>query len=332
MRAKRDFLLLAFFNYDRYQLTFMIQRIFFICSILFIEVGYSDAQVVVPSTGVYQDSLGRMFIQANAPAYFFVDTTGGRKELIPGEAKFTNPMFFDGPGTHFFVYRNPATGEKVRFKIVADAKGPKSELKYTKGLSVKYKNTFYCEKDARAEVVAKDDKSGVYATYFSTDKIHFAPANTILFDKVGEQKVYMFAVDNVGNIGDTLVADVLIDFEATINMRDIFFDYNSARIRPDSHGELQSLIEMMNEHPVIRIEISAFTDSRGSSEYNLKLSQKRAIAVLNYFVLKGIAASRLKAIGMGEKNPVNRCIKGVKCTEEEHQANRRVEFKLLPLK
>lgn len=310
----------------------MIHRILIACIFFICGAEFTEAQVALPPKGVFQDSLGRMFIQANAPAYFFVDTVGGKKELIPGEAKFTNPMFFDGPGSHFFVYTNPATGEKIRFKIVADAKGPKSELRFTSGLSVKYKNSFYCQKGAQAEVVARDDKSGVYATYYSTDNVHFAPANTILFDKVGEQKVYMFAVDNVGNVGDTLVADVLIDFEATINMQDIFFDYNSAHIRSDSYGELQSLIEMMNEHPVIRIEISAYTDSRGSSEYNLKLSQKRASAVMNYFASKGIAAKRLKAIGMGEKNPVNGCIKGVKCTEEEYQANRRVEFKLLPLK
>mgnify|MGYP007127520675 CR=1 FL=1 len=136
----------------------MIRRIYFtFCTLLFFS-GISEAQVVLPPKGVYQDSLGRMFIQANAPAYFFVDTAGGKKLLIPGDAKFTNPMFFDGPGSHFFVYTNPATGEKVRFKIMADAKGPKVELRFVDGLSVKYKNSFYCQKEARAEVIAKDDK------------------------------------------------------------------------------------------------------------------------------------------------------------------------------
>ncbi len=310
----------------------MIRRITAIYSILLLGLGIAKAQVGPLPKGIYQDSLGRIFIQANAPAYFFVDTIGGKKELIPGAPGLTNPMFFDGPGNHFFVYRNPATGEKVRFKIEADAKGPVSTIRFTDGLSVKYKNSFYCQLGARAQVEAKDDRSGVAASYYSTDGIHFAPSAAIVFDKVGEHKVYMFAVDNVGNVGDTLEAEVLVNFEATINMHDIFFDYNSSRIRSDSYDELQSLVDMMKEHPVIRIEISAFTDSRGSSEYNLKLSQKRASAVLSYLVSKGISPLRLKAIGMGDTKLVNGCTKGVICTEEEHQANRRVEFKLLPLK
>ena len=125
---------------------------------------------------------------------------------------------------------------------------------------------------------------------------------------------------------------MVVNLEATINIRDIFFDYNSSKLRESSYNELLNIAELLKEHQVIRLEIVAHTDCRGKAEYNLKLSSKRAVSVLRFLQSKGISASRLRAKGMGSKMPINRCAKGVKCSDEEHQANRRVEFKLLPLK
>lgn len=311
----------------------MIKYLTLLIATFFIAVGSLFSQPVGLEKGLYQDSLGRVFIQDKLPAYFFIDTVGGEKQLLPGSAKYTNPMYFDGAGNHFFVYTNPSTGEKLKLKIVADGKGPSSVLAFTEGLNVRYKNKYYCQLGAKAAVKAKDDKSGVASTFFSLDGKTFVPAGSLLtFDKEGEQRVRMFAVDNVGNSGDTVDVSVVVNFEATINIPDIFFDYNSSKLRESSFAELQTIVEMLNEHQVVRLEILAHTDSRGSAEYNLKLSSKRALSVLRYLESKGIASYRLKSKGMGSKKLVNRCSKGVKCSEDEHQANRRVEFKLLPLK
>ena len=311
----------------------MIKRLVAFFSLLVISASCLFSQAIVPQKGLYQDSLGRVFIQDKLSAYFFVDTVGGTKQLLPGSEKYTNPMSFDGAGNHFLTYTNPANGEQLKFKIVADGKGPKSDLLFTEGLNVRYKNKFYCQQGAKSIVKSKDDKSGISSTYFSIDGAAFLPVGkSLVFDKIGEQNVKMYAIDNVGNVGDTTEAIVVVNLEATINIPDIFFDYNSAKLRESSYEELQSIVELLKEHQVIRLDILAHTDSRGGAEYNVKLSSKRAYAVLRFLESKGIAGYRLRAKGMGSKMLVNHCAKGVVCSEEEHQANRRVEFKLLPLK
>jgi hypothetical protein len=70
------------------------------------------------------------------------------------------------------------------------------------------------------------------------------------------------------------------------------------------------------------------TDSRGSSKSNIELSQRRAQSVVNYLIEQKIDPARLGAKGMGETKLLNKCKDGVTCTEEEHQRNRRTEFKI----
>jgi outer membrane protein OmpA-like peptidoglycan-associated protein len=77
------------------------------------------------------------------------------------------------------------------------------------------------------------------------------------------------------------------------------------------------------------VELSAHTDSRGSSKDNLNLSQKRAQSCVDYLIQKGVPKANIVAKGYGEGKLVNKCSDGVECTEEEHQANRRTEIKVL---
>ena len=83
----------------------------------------------------------------------------------------------------------------------------------------------------------------------------------------------------------------------------------------------------MREHPKMVIKIESHTDSRGGDRYNMKLSDRRAKATRDYIISRGIDASRIEsAIGYGESQLLNKCSNGVKCTEEEHQLNRRSYF------
>lgn len=107
----------------------------------------------------------------------------------------------------------------------------------------------------------------------------------------------------------------------------IYYDFNKYYIRPDAAEELDKLVQVMKENPVT-IELGSHTDCRGSDEYNLDLSQKRAESAVRYIILQGIDASRITARGYGESRLVNHCADGVYCTPEEHQANRRTEFKV----
>ncbi len=90
-------------------------------------------------------------------------------------------------------------------------------------------------------------------------------------------------------------------------------------------------MKVLKDNPTLRIELSSHTDSRGKDKYNMALSQKRAQAAVNYLVSKGIARDRMVAKGYGESKLLNRCANGVKCSEAEHQLNRRTEFTVLEL-
>ena len=114
-----------------------------------------------------------------------------------------------------------------------------------------------------------------------------------------------------------------------IALEDLFYDLNKWNIRPDAALVLDKLAKILTENPEVRIEIGSHTDSRGSAESNMILSQRRSESVMAYLVKKGIAPSRLVARGYGESQLINKCADGVDCTEEEHQENRRTVIEIL---
>jgi len=114
------------------------------------------------------------------------------------------------------------------------------------------------------------------------------------------------------------------------NLLPIFYELGSARLTPESKNVIEEKIyKLMKERPLIRVEITSHTDSRGSDASNMELSERRAQSVTNYLISRGINSSRLVARGFGETRLVNRCANGVACTEKEHQANRRTEFRVI---
>jgi outer membrane protein OmpA-like peptidoglycan-associated protein len=114
-----------------------------------------------------------------------------------------------------------------------------------------------------------------------------------------------------------------------IKLDNIYYDYREFKIRIDAAKELDKLVELMNKYPTMKIELRSHTDSRGSDELNLSLSQKRAKSAVDYLISKGIDKKRLVAKGYGEKELVNGCTNDVECTDAEHEKNRRTEFKIL---
>lgn len=114
-----------------------------------------------------------------------------------------------------------------------------------------------------------------------------------------------------------------------IRLGDIYYDLNRYNIRPDAAKVLDKLLSLLNEYPKMKIELRSHTDSRGTVESNRVLSENRAKAVAGYLYSKGIARNRIVSKGYGESMLLNKCAKGVVCSEEEHQLNRRTEFKIL---
>jgi outer membrane protein OmpA-like peptidoglycan-associated protein len=113
-----------------------------------------------------------------------------------------------------------------------------------------------------------------------------------------------------------------------ITLANVYYDLDKWDIREDAAPVLDKLSEVLQLNPDISIELASHTDCRGQDRYNQELSQKRAQSVVNYLIDKGISANRLGAKGYGETAPVTDCI-CARCTEEEHQRNRRTTFKIV---
>ncbi len=106
----------------------------------------------------------------------------------------------------------------------------------------------------------------------------------------------------------------------------LYFDLNKDEITQQAAIELDKVVTILQNYPTIKIEIKSHTDSRAPDDYNLELSNKRAASIISYIVSKGINPERIYGRGYGETELVNGCSNGVKCTENEHQLNRRTEF------
>ncbi|RMF03408.1 MAG: OmpA family protein, partial [Bacteroidetes bacterium] len=119
------------------------------------------------------------------------------------------------------------------------------------------------------------------------------------------------------------------DQEAIPYLLNVYYDLGRTSVRPEAIAELHKLHRLLVDNPELRIEVSAHTDAQGSKDFNRRLSQRRADAIAQWLYRKGIAPERIVAKGYGELRLTNHCSDGVPCTESQHQANRRTEFRVL---
>jgi len=111
-----------------------------------------------------------------------------------------------------------------------------------------------------------------------------------------------------------------IEKGAVLVLNNIFFDFNSAELKEESKPELDRLVNFLKKNPKLRITLAGHTDIVGTEEYNQKLSERRAKAVADYLIRKGINPSRINVVGYGSKKPI-----APNDTEEGRAKNRRVE-------
>ena len=178
---------------------------------------------------------------------------------------------------------------------------------------------------------------------------HFQLEQNTDYQISGEKDGYFSSVQEITTKGLTrsttlylklylLIEEIIIGKEIALDegakigdfeFKDILYDYNKWNIRPDATIELDKLTELLKQNKGLKIELSSHTDSRGRNSYNQELSQKRAQSAVNYIVNKGTDSQRIVAKGYGERKLRNQCSDGVKCSEEQHQKNRRTEIKIL---
>ncbi|MFC0877205.1 OmpA family protein [Saccharicrinis sp. FJH2] len=125
-----------------------------------------------------------------------------------------------------------------------------------------------------------------------------------------------------GEKPDTLLVKLqAIKKDVIVVLRNVFFELNSAAIRPESGPALEDLYQFLNKNPDVKIQIVGHTDNTGSAQYNQKLSEDRAKAIHDFLIIRGVNADRLSWLGKGSTNPV-----APNDTEEGRAQNRRVEF------
>lgn len=118
----------------------------------------------------------------------------------------------------------------------------------------------------------------------------------------------------------------LMESGAPIRINNIFFDFDAARLRPESRRQLDRLATLLLQYPEFGVVVMAHTDSWGEDAYNMELSRRRAYEVLQYMNKKGFTTVQLRSEGHGERQPA-----APNDTAENRQFNRRVEFRFFPV-
>jgi len=183
----------------------------------------------------------------------------------------------------------------------------------------------------RTKEMIYTNKYGNYSVKLKPNCEYIVKASKQMFFAITKPKTFSMMGKKVSEkfTANFELEEVII--ERPIVLENIYYDLDKWAIRTDAKVELDRLAQLMSDNPKLCIELSSHTDSRAGDQYNLILSDKRAKAAVDYIISKGIDAKRMKWKGYGESRLINHCENGVVCTEEEHQKNRRTEFKAIKM-
>jgi outer membrane protein OmpA-like peptidoglycan-associated protein len=236
----------------------------------------------------------------------------------------------DGKTAYFAADRSDSKGglDIYSFELREDirpiktlwVKGKITDKKTGKGISSLVELADLANKQNTSNI--QSDEAGNYFMTLPVGKDYAFSVN---------RKGYLFYSDNflmAGLSPDSVYEKNIllqpIEANASIVLKNIFFDQNKFELKPQSQVELDKLIQLLNENPSLKIEISGHTDNVGKPADNLLLSNNRAKAVVNYLISKNIAAQRLTAKGFGETKPLADNKK-----EDGRAMNRRTEMKVV---
>lgn len=197
------------------------------------------------------------------------------------------------------------------------------------------KVTLFDEKFTKLEEVYSDEKGFYKFKSVECAKIYYVRAEKEKYD-TKEQRITIATTTGKTDLPIQLektVKPVTVgdDLAKAFGIKIIYFDLDKWNIRPDAALELEKILDVMKQYPAMKIDVRSHTDSRQTHKYNEKLSDRRAKSTVAWLVKNGVEESRLTGKGYGETQLVNQCADGVKCSEEEHQANRRSEFIIMAL-
>lgn len=153
------------------------------------------------------------------------------------------------------------------------------------------------------------------------------------------KQAYNPKVVTLSNIGRNIESD----FEVTVELKKgedigefarwykiVYFDFDKSNIRSDASKIMMEVLQFVKEHPEVRLLMNSYCDSRGTNAYNQKLSQRRAESATRWLVNNGMDRKMVEKMEWaGETMLMNKCADGSKCTEEDHQLNRRTEIRVI---
>jgi len=209
--------------------------------------------------------------------------------------------------------------EDIRPKKTLWVKGQVFDKKTGKGLPSAVELIDLSTKEPVSKI--QTDESGKYLVTLPVGKDYAFNVN---------RKSYLFYSDNFmlsqhspDSTYEKNIALQPIEVNASVILKNIFFDVNKYDLKPESQVELDKLVQLLTDNPTLKVEISGHTDNTGTAADNLVLSNNRAKSVVNYLISKGIASNRLTYKGYGESQPI-----ADNKTDEGRAQNRRTEMKV----
>ncbi|NNE25676.1 MAG: OmpA family protein [Saprospiraceae bacterium] len=123
--------------------------------------------------------------------------------------------------------------------------------------------------------------------------------------------------------------DSIVELNEEIILDRIYYDFDKDNILNVSEEQLGEVLALFERYDSLVIELSSHTDVRGSHEYNIDLSQRRAASARDWLIERGVRPDQIIARGYGETQLWNDCEEGVRCTDDQHRQNRRTVIKIL---
>ena len=179
-----------------------------------------------------------------------------------------------------------------------------------------------------------------------TSKITEDNSKTVFLTSENKEIISNFSIIDKGYEYNLLEAEMpylkpLVDNDPVIKkdsgalkqlyVSDILFDNKTTVLSKEAIAKLNPIISKLKANPKTKIEIISHTDSNGEAAGNASISSKQANSIMAYLVSKGVAKTRIKTLGKGEFEILNKCHDDIPCSETEHRENRRTEFKFYPL-
>lgn len=258
------------------------------------------------------ENLGKPINSSDWDAYYSVPASGEYAYFVSSKSGFGN--------SDIFRIKLP---EMARPNPVVLVKGKVLNQK-TKTPVQAVINYFDLQNSAISGTAMSNPETGYYQITLPAGRLYGFLASSEKFISVNEN-VDLKDLDEYQELERDLYL-VPIEIGEKVRLNNIFFETGKWDLLPESFAELDKLVRILTDNPNMEIEINGHTDNVGNDESNLMLSQKRAAAVVNYILDKGISNTRLDSAGFGEAQPV-----ATNDTDEGRRLNRRVEFMIVKM-